>query len=242
MGENIRRLTELERICSEPFREESIDVSNLDEFSRRLVEEAHKNDYLVYKLNRYPGAVILGMRHKVIGGDYQIVQTENIKNILGALYKKEDKLLLEVVGSAEVDLSEYTDPFLNRVKYALDGRLRSVIFNNNPLLWAGALIASQELERVERVSGKESDKYEMAVGEYLKAIFEDRDESFCRDEVIGLVPLINRTSVTYSPLPENGRLWQVVGLMHLHARNIEMILTEEKIPFAMLLPREGERK
>lgn len=241
MGTNSRRLAELERICSEPFQERIIDLNGLDEFSRRLVVEANKQNYLVYSLNGIsPRVIVLGTTHRHYQQKEEIYQTQRIGEILNLFFNNKDALLLEGFGGpTEIELSQdMGDSFLIGIRNKLDGRLRRVILNDETKSWAEALVALQNLQNTEEKYGKESAEYEPAAQSYLSAL-ETRDKNFCRHLITGIVPLVRGTSATYQPLHEHGRLWQVLGLMHLHAGTIEKILREEKVSFVMFLPREG---
>ncbi len=230
---------DLETACRTPFHE-NVGSGKLTGFTKDLVDEAHKQNYELYRTyGNEPRIVVFGITHSQ--GD-NIDQMDRILNILRPFFNNDDALLLEGAGGpCEIVLSNTKEPHLNRLIAGLEGRLKRIIINENFLSWARNLVDLQSKQSAEKEYGKDSfemheDGIEQATCAWFNS-FQKRDEDFCLHPIVGLVPLVKNTSATYEPV--KGRLWQLVGLMHLHAGNLERMLKANNASFLMLLPKEG---
>ena len=99
------------------------------------------------------------------------------------------------------------------------------------------MIASNALKLAEENYCREDPLYHQAVQDFMDT-FQMRDENFCYHKATGIIPLINGTTRNYKKLEEQAKIFQLLGVLHIHSGNITDSLENERINYISLIPKE----
>lgn len=210
--------------------------SDMDRFTgdaRSLAESAPAQGFSVYSVSSPdPRVILVGNTHKGTGID----QRKEIVQFLSSSMKPGDLLMCENsdnLGIYEVDYPSYRrDDLVGELKGFLSANKIRTIMNDKTELraahWEAVCPVSKEIAQ-----GTLSDACARKFLDAQKA----RDNSFCYNPVVGMIPILRGTARLHNPPQPGSRIFQVVGFGHLTANTIVSNLENEGIGYIALEPR-----
>ncbi len=224
------------KVCS-PFQEIKVDPSSLDEFSQKLLDACHQNSYVLHsRFGENPRVVILGYSHKA--------SKNNQEDGLVAILKKSmglgDALAQEGGGPCEIIYKNHAGrDLVGKLKeFFLEKDIR-VFLNEKQSLILSFMLASNRLNFIQKEYG-ESNKpleYVRALEDYFQ-VLKARDDTMCHHESFGIIPLVQDTADIWNGLSPAAKIYQLVGLLHIHTGNISKNLQESGVSNLIFIPKE----